>query len=329
LKHKNVAKWPSDNSETGTIATGNLPGQSGHYVGRFAPSPTGPLHFGSLIAATASYLEARKHAGRWLLRIENIDPPREQAGATQSILNTLEAFEFEWDGPVRYQDSSRLKHEAALEILLDQGHAYRCGCSRSDLESVELGDLGPIYPGTCRGGTDASATAVRVRTGNSPITFTDGLQGPQTQRLESESGDFIICRKDALIAYHLAVVVDDQDQGVTDIVRGCDLLDSTIRQIWLQQLLGYRTPSYLHVPTAVNDLGQKLSKRSGARGLSADEVDVMLLAALSALRQNPPAGLAGASLARIWDWALENWNIGYLRGETEIAANRITTEKNP
>ena len=303
--------------------------QDGRYVGRFAPSPTGPLHFGSLIAAISSYLEARKHAGSWLLRIENIDPPREQPGATQSIIETLAAFGFEWDGPVRFQDTSRELHDEALGLLEARGLAYRCGCSRSDLESAGLGDLGPIYPGTCRSGTEATTTALRVRTDNIALAFTDGLQGPKSQRLESESGDFIIRRKDDLIAYHLAVVVDDHDQGVTHVVRGIDLLDSTLRQIWLQQLLGYRTPLYMHIPIAINALGQKLSKSSGAPEVMCQNKEIALLAALAALQQGPPAKLASASLAGIWDWAFENWDIARLRGQTEIPFSAGVMEKNP
>jgi glutamyl-Q tRNA(Asp) synthetase len=322
-------KSQNASSETGTIATGRPPAQVGHYVGRFAPSPTGPLHFGSLLAATSSFLEARKHAGRWLLRIENIDPPREQHGATQSILKTLEAFGFEWDGPVRYQDASRELHEAALDFLLSRDLAYRCGCSRSDLETVELGDLGPIYPGTCRTGTDATTTAVRVRTDNTALTFMDGLQGRIVHRLESESGDFIIHRKDGLIAYQLAVVVDDHDQGITHIVRGIDLLDSTPRQVWLQHLLGYTVPRYMHIPIATNALGQKLSKSTGAGAVSLKYREATLLAALAALRQEPPAKLVGASLGGIWDWALENWNIDRLQGETAIPVSSTEPEKNP
>ena len=194
---------------------------------------------------------------------------------------------------------------------------------------MELGDLGPIYPGTCRSGADAIETAVRVRTENSTLAFTDGLQGLQSQRLESESGDFIVRRKDDLIAYHLAVVVDDQDQGVTDIVRGIDLLDSTLRQIWLQRLLNYPTPNYIHIPIAINAQGKKLSKGSGADAVSLQDIETTLLAVLAALRQPTPAALAGASLVRIWDWALHNWNIGLLRGETEIPTSRTTPEKKP
>lgn len=277
----------------------------------------------------ASYLEARRHAGRWLLRIENIDPPREQRGATEAILSALEAFGFEWDGPVRFQDASRGLHDAALEFLLSSGLAYPCGCSRSDLEAAELSDLGPIYPGTCRSGTDASATAIRVQTSAEALTFIDGLQGTQSHCLEAESGDFIVRRKDHLVAYQLAVVVDDHDQKVTDVVRGIDLMASTPRQIWLQRLLGYRTPNYVHVPVAVNAQGQKLGKSTGAPAVSLQNVAGTLHAALAALRQQPPAELATAGPERIWEWALENWNIGRLRAQTAVQFSPDAQQKNP
>ena len=247
---------------TGTIATGK------QYVGRFAPSPTGPLHFGSLVAAVASYLQARAHNGLWLLRIEDIDPPREQPGATDLILKALEAYGFAWDGGVIFQGQSNEAHEAALSRLLEQGMAYPCGCSRKALADAPRGPLGTIYPGTCRNGCDADETAIRIRTDDEPITFVDGLQGAQTQRLETESGDFVIRRRDGLIAYQLAVVVDDELEGITEVVRGIDIMESTQRQIWLQKLLGYRTPHYVHIPVITHPDGDKLSKLTGAPGRS-------------------------------------------------------------
>jgi glutamyl-Q tRNA(Asp) synthetase len=305
----------SASSETWTIVTGSSLPSTGAYVGRFAPSPTGPLHFGSLIAAVASFLEARTRGGRWLLRIEDIDPPREQPGATQSILQAMESYGFEWDGSVIYQRDSRGSHDAALAKLLAAGSVYRCGCSRRD--------LGPVYAGTCRAGTEAAETALRVRTNNTEISFVDELQGEQSQRLESEFGDFIVLRKDGLVAYQLAVVVDDHLQGVTDIVRGIDLMDSTPRQIWLQQMLAYPTPNYLHIPVAVNALEQKLSKSHGAGGVPFTDVSNTLHAALATLGQRPPPDLSVASVAEIWDWAIENWNIAVLSKQTQlpVAAN--------
>lgn len=300
---------------TGTIATGS------GYVGRFAPSPTGPLHFGSLLAAVASYLEARANEGSWLLRIEDVDPPREQAGADTAIIEALDAYGFEWDGPVIWQSSAEAYQDAAVAHLRDRQLAYPCSCSRRDLADAPRSALGIIYPGTCRQGCDASEFAIRVRTDNDEISFEDGLQGPQSQRLESDTGDFVILRRDGLVAYHLAVVVSDHLEGITEIVRGIDLMDSTPRQIWLQQLLGYATPSYMHIPVATHLDGQKLSKLTGARGLPLQGKRRVLLAALAALRQEPPRDLAGASLGDIWGWSVANWRHAALRNVKTIPSN--------
>ncbi len=280
------------------------------------------MHFGSLLAAVASFLEARKHGGQWLMRIEDIDPPRELAGAATEILSALERFGFEWDGPVTYQSASREAHDAALEMLRDAGKLYRCGCSRKDLVDAPHGRLGVIYPGTCRSGSNHSEAAQRVLTDNEPITFDDRLQGPQSQRLEAESGDFVVLRRDGLIAYQLAVVVDDELQGVTDVVRGIDLLDSTPRQIWLQMLLGYATPDYCHIPIVHNERGQKLSKSHGARAVPIDRAAETLWVTLDLLRQAPPAELRSSSLADVWAWAFANWDIQVLHGATAIAGDR-------
>jgi glutamyl-Q tRNA(Asp) synthetase len=237
------------------------------YVGRFAPSPTGPLHFGSLVAALASYMEARSAKGKWLLRIEDLDLPREQPGAADQILRALERLGFEWDGPVLRQSARLERYRAVLEDLLRRGFAYPCGCSRKELEDSALAiDGSRIYPGTCRHGLapGKSPRALRLRTHAAPIGFDDLIQGPMQQRVEREVGDFVLKRADGVYAYQLAVVVDDLDQGVTDVVRGADLLDSTARQIHLQRILGAPTPRYAHVPVAVDAAGQKLSKQTGA-----------------------------------------------------------------
>ncbi|MGB5722557.1 MAG: tRNA glutamyl-Q(34) synthetase GluQRS [Woeseiaceae bacterium] len=288
------------------------------YVGRFAPSPTGPLHFGSLVAATASYLQSRAMDGQWLLRVEDIDPPREQAGATDVILRALEHYGFEWQTDPIFQSQSRTAHDEALQSLLDRNLAYPCGCSRRDLADAPRGPLGTIYPGTCRSGCDARETAIRLRTSNDPISFVDGLQGLQTQHLESESGDFVIRRRDGLIAYHLAVVVNDALEGITEIVRGIDLMDSTPRQIWLQQLLDYPTPNYLHIPVITHPNGDKLSKLTGAQAIPMDDPGSGLFAALVALQQQPPQQLRRERLADIWQWGVENWRIDALQGQTAI-----------
>jgi glutamyl-Q tRNA(Asp) synthetase len=318
--------WPNVSSVTGTIDIGST-----GYVGRFAPSPTGPLHFGSLLAAVASYLEARRQNGIWLVRIEDIDPPREQAGATQEILAALECYGFEWDGPIVYQSASDKQHHEAIDALFEKDLAYRCECSRKDLADVPRGPLGLIYPGTCRSGSDADETATRVRTSDEPVAFDDGLQGPQSLRLESESGDFVILRRDGLVAYQLAVALDDALQGVTEIVRGIDLMDSTPRQIWLQQCLGLDTPRYQHIPVAVHPDGNKLSKLTGAEGISKTAVEPVLIAALDALGQQPPLELKDAARAEIWAWADQHWQIDVLRGLTAISTDEqaMAQEKNP
>jgi len=310
----------SDSSEIGTIVTGNATAPT-PYIGRFAPSPTGPLHFGSLLAAVASFLEARKYGGQWLLRVEDIDPPRAQPGADKEILSILERYGFEWDGPVTYQSASRDAHDDAIQVLVDGGKAYRCGCSRRNLAAAPRGPLGVIYPGTCRDGCNASEFALRVRTDDEPVGFSDRLQGLQTQCLESESGDFIVLRRDGLIAYQLAVVVDDHLQHITDVVRGIDLMDSTPRQIWLQQLLGYATPEYSHIPVAINDQGQKLSKSHGAKGLAEVRAEKNLVTALQMLGQSPPPELQSALLSDIWQWAQDHWDINRLTGQTAISAD--------
>jgi len=293
-------------------------GEPDRYVGRFAPSPTGPLHFGSLVAAVASYLQARTNDGLWLLRIEDIDPPREQPGASNEIISALEHYGFEWDGDVIFQSESSDAHQAALTSLIERKLAYRCQCSRRELVDAPRGALGIIYPGTCRNGCDADEFAVRVRTNDTEIAFDDILQGRMAQHLESESGDFIIRRRDGLIAYHLAVVVDDEIQGVTEIVRGIDLFDSTPRQIWLQQQLGYRTPSYAHIPVVTHTDGDKLSKLTGAPGISLQEVEKNLVEALSVLQQQPAPELARSTREEIWSWAIKNWQLGKITGHKAI-----------
>ena len=251
--------------------------------------------------------------------MEDIDPPREQPGASDEILSALDRYGFEWDGPVTFQSTSRESHDAAIQILLEAGMAYRCGCSRRDLADVARSPLGIIYPGTCRSGCHSSEYAIRVQTDNDPIHFDDQLQGTQSQALESESGDFIVQRRDGLIAYQLAVVVDDHLQRVTDIVRGIDLMGSTPRQIWLQKLLGYSQPTYSHVLVAINDQGQKLSKSHGAKGVDLDQAGANLITTLEMLGQRPPPELASASITSIWDWAKEHWDHGAVVGKSEIA----------
>ncbi len=289
--------------------------QPSGYVGRFAPSPTGPLHFGSLLAAVASYLEALRRGGTWLIRIEDIDPPREQAGASERILEALERYGFEFQEPATRQSLSEAAHHAAIGQLLESGRAYYCDCSRKELTEADQGPLGSIYPATCRHRhlAPAPSCAIRVRTDGAQIAFTDRLQGAQRQSVESVSGDFVIRRRDGLIAYQLAVVVDDYRQRVTDVVRGIDLLETTPRQVWLQRLLGYDTPAYSHIPVAVDKRGRKLGKSTDAPALPLDAPAPVLFRALLALQQAPPPMLERASLAAVWAWAAEHWNLDRLR----------------
>jgi glutamyl-Q tRNA(Asp) synthetase len=289
------------------------------YTGRFAPSPTGLLHYGSLVAALASWLDARAAGGRWLVRIEDLDAPRSRAGMSGAILRQLDALALDWDGPVVYQSARLDRYRAALETLRRAGHAYWCGCTRKEIEDsvTRFDDAGAagaartanrVYPGACRDGIRPGGTprAVRVRTSGDPIRFVDRVQGETVQVVEREVGDFVAYRGDGVHAYQLAVVVDDAEQGVTDVVRGADLLASTPRQILLQRLLGYATPRYLHLPVAVDETGAKLSKQSGAKAVPAARPADALRAALEFL------GLGGAPASQlprdVLLWARERWS---------------------
>ena len=264
------------------------------YIGRFAPSPTGPLHMGSLVAALASWLDARAAGGRWLVRIEDLDRPRCVPGAAEEILRSLERLGLGWDGEVAYQSARQDLYLDALRRL--QGHTYWCNCPRREIADSSLGlaaDGAHIYPGTCRAAGLAAGRAQRIRTRAETIRFIDRLQGDQSQVLESELGDFVLYRAEGMYAYQLAVVVDDAAQGVTDVVRGADLLDSTPRQIYLQRLLRVPTPRYLHVPAAVNAAGEKLSKQTGA--LPVEPTWASVRRALDFLGQQPSDSLEEAS----------------------------------
>jgi glutamyl-Q tRNA(Asp) synthetase len=280
------------------------------YRGRFAPSPTGPLHFGSLVAAVGSYLEAKSRQGEWIVRIENLDPSREIAGISGKILDTLQALGMEWDGEVIYQKQRYKAYQAALTVLERQHLIYTCVCSRKEIaDSTIAGIDGPIYPDTCRRRSlsDGSRGAARIRTDNRLIEFEDALQGRVLQRLHSDIGDFVLRRADAVFAYQLAVVVDDAEQGITHVVRGRDLLNSTSRQIYLQQLLGYSTPCYLHLPVVVNAEGTKISKQTGAAPIDVSDPMPQLMTAARFLGQAPPAELIRSNVSTFWKWATENW----------------------
>jgi glutamyl-Q tRNA(Asp) synthetase len=288
-------------------------------AGRFAPSPTGPLHFGSLVAALGSYLDARARGGRWIVRVEDVDEPRTQPGATESILATLERCGFEWDGPVALQSGRTERYRDSLERLKSSGLAYACGCTRKEIADSTLAPDGArIYPGTCRHGLapGRTARAWRVRTNSPVIEFDDRLQGRIAQALESEVGDFVLFRADGYFAYQLAVVVDDAEQGITDVARGVDLLDSTARQIHLQRLLGLPTPTYLHLPVAVNCDGEKLSKQTEAAAAGPEAI----AAALTFLGQEPPAELRSAPAKELVAWGIAHWDIARLPKARAIVA---------
>jgi len=281
------------------------------YCGRFAPSPTGALHFGSLVAAVACYLDARSNKGKWLVRMEDIDRPREVSGAADDILHTLESFGFEWDDPVLYQSRRTEAYQAALEQLQQQGDIYPCACSRKEIaEQGQPGTEGIIYPGTCRTGinSEREPRSIRVLTHNRPIRFKDRIQGEMQQSIADEVGDFVIRRADGLFAYQLAVVVDDAWQGVTHIVRGADLILSTPRQLHLQALLGCSTPSYAHIPLAVDEMGNKLSKQIQSLPVDRKAPLPALFAALRFLHQPLPEE-PFSTLNELWAWAIKNWDI--------------------
>ena len=281
------------------------------YRGRFAPSPTGPLHFGSLVAALGSCLDARHHQGEWWVRIEDIDTPRNQPGADLDILHTLEAFGFTWDGDVIWQSRRLDAYHAALETLQAAGLAYPCTCSRKAIAAAhprQAIDGGLVYPGTCRHRQMAGHMphAWRLRVEARSLCVDDRLQGPICQQLARDVGDFVLLRADGLFAYQLAVVVDDAWQGMTDVVRGLDLIASTPRQVWLQQQLGLPTPRYAHLPLVTNAAGEKLSKQTRAPALDRNNAAALLCQALAFLAPcfacQPPAGLEKETVATVWAW---------------------------
>lgn len=283
------------------------------YVGRFAPTPSGQLHFGSLLAALASYLDARHHRGRWLVRMEDLDKPREIPGAADRILHILQAYGLHWDGEILRQSERLDQYQAVVKRWLATGEAFTCDCSRRALQGHE------VYPGTCRerGLTFGPGYAVRVRVPDLTLDFVDRLQGPFSQHLPSDVGDFIIQRRDGIIAYQLAVVVDDLAQGVNQVVRGADLIDSTPRQLWLYRLLHQDPPAYLHIPLVMRRDGQKLSKRLASPPLDPQQAPATLHRALTALAQQPPVELAGAPVAEQLAWAVEHWRPEALPAVTE------------
>ena len=304
-----------------------------HYCGRFAPSPSGPLHFGSLVAAVGSYLDARAHAGQWLVRIEDLDPPRTRPGAAAKILAELEAYGMESDGPVLQQSSRSDAYAEAIERLARAQRLRYCTCTRSALARLPENQSRPtgtgeelFHPRECLAvdSVQSRDPALRLRVPTGVVGFDDRSLGPQSIDVAATTGDFVLRRRDGLYAYQLAVVVDDAAQGITDVVRGCDLLSSTARQVLLQQALGLPPVRYLHLPLAVDDRGLKLSKSDaapaiGGRGGMAGQ----LVAVLEFLGQSPPAVLTHAPLREIWGWAREHWRVEGFAGCAARAAPQV------
>lgn len=296
------------------------------YVGRFAPSPTGPLHFGSLVSALASYLDAHHNHGKWLVRMEDLDPPREQAGAADAILRCLEDYGLKWDDSVLYQSQRWDIYEGYLNRLRQQDLLYPCDCTRQDLQA-----MGGIYNGRCRTRhvDNNLPHAQRLKlydlpagfSHNDELRFTDLIQGKQIQNLRTQAGDQILKRKDGLYAYQLAVVVDDIEQGITHIIRGSDLLEVTARQIFLFKLLNTTVPAFGHVTLASQANGQKLSKQNLAPALELKDAGTNLWQALAFLGQNPPQELCGATPKELLDWGKANWKRNAIRGLSAVYRN--------
>lgn len=281
-------------------------------IGRFAPTPSGPLHFGSLVTAVASYCHAKSRQGQWLLRIEDVDTPRNVAGATDKILFALEAFGFEWDGAVEYQSDQLDRYQQVLESLSDRQLCYACECSRRSLREAgcRQGPLGLIYPGFCREkclpGKDH---AIRINSaGSGVVRYIDQVYGAVEFDIEKQSGDFKLRRSDGIFAYHLAVVVDDERQDINQIVRGADLLEATCLHLYLQHLLGYRVPQYLHVPLVRNTKGDKLSKQTGAQAINCADKNSLMKKALTTLGQSVDNTMLLAPSTEILDAAVKNWD---------------------
>ena len=289
------------------------------YIGRFAPTPSGYLHFGSLVAALASYLDARSVGGRWLLRMEDLDPPREVPGAQAAILQTLERYGLHWDGELVRQSERHDEYEALVQRLFDQGLAYACTCSRKQLEGS-----GGIYPGYCaNAGHGRHDAAIRLRVPQLTYRFSDRVQGEYSQHLGKDVGDFVIRRRDGLYAYQLAVVLDDAWQGINNVVRGADLLDSTPRQLYLQELLGFSQPRYLHVPLIIQPDGHKLGKSYRSPPLPGDQATPLLLRALRALGQPTPSELADANAEELLRWSATCWDADLIPRTRNLAESQL------
>jgi glutamyl-Q tRNA(Asp) synthetase len=273
------------------------------YHGRFAPTPSGPLHFGSVVAALGSYLRARSCGGRWSLRIDDLDRPRVQADATDTILRDLDRLGLHWDNAPVFQSTRLDRYQAALAQLRERDLTFPCGCTRAEVRGV--------YPGTCRKGLPPGrrGRSIRLRVPARPVAFTDVIQGTITTRVAETTGDFILRRADGIIAYHLAAIIDDAEAGFTEIVRGADLLDSTPPQILLQQLLDLPSPGYLHLPVALDERARKISKQNRAPAIAEQRPADVLCDTLEFLGQQPELALRGTDVAEIHAWAQEHWRL--------------------
>ncbi|MDH3326761.1 MAG: tRNA glutamyl-Q(34) synthetase GluQRS [Gammaproteobacteria bacterium] len=288
------------------------------YRGRFAPSPTGSLHMGSLFTALGSYLQAKKHGGKWLVRIEDLDPPREIKGAADSILRTLESYGLYWDEDVVYQSQRHGLYEQVLSQLDEKELLFKCTCSRKSIKEIAAsGPIGFIYPGNCRDKKIISSShAVRLKTSDTVITINDLLQGTISQSIAKQIGDIKLKRADGLYSYQLAVIIDDCLQNITEVVRGFDLFECTPIQIFLQQLLNYPTPRYLHLPILVNEKNEKLSKQTKAQAVSISRVEKTLFTLLTQMNQNPPLELKNENKQTILTWAINHWDHQKVTGKT-------------
>ncbi len=305
---------------------------AGTYRGRFAPTPSGPLHMGSLLTALASWLDARAMRGRWLLRIDDLDRPRCNAAAASEILRQLEAHGLTWDEAPRRQSAHIQEYDDAIARLRNAGALYACQCTRARLVLASLrGADGPVYAGTCRdaGFTVDFAAALRFRLADGETAFDDRIQGVVRRANHSDIGDFAVCRSDGIRGYHLACAVDEHAQRVTNVVRGADLIPSTLCQLHVLRALGYDAPSYAHVPVITDRAGRKLSKQNHARPLDARKAAGNLIECLAMLEQSPPPSLAREKVEEIMDWAVKNWTIDTIPPETTIDAAAAVTAVRP
>ena len=290
------------------------------YKGRFAPSPTGPLHFGSLYTAVASYLQAKASDGTWLLRIDDLDSQRCQQKYSDLILKTLEKFGLEWDGSVFYQHSRATAYQEALDLLKSKNLIYPCSCSRKQLQRRNTSEHSLIYDQYCLQHPPSNTdTAQRLQLPQTKLSYNDLVQGIIQQDLRNTVGDFIVSRKDHIFAYHLAVVVDDEEQGITDILRGYDLMESTPRQILLQQLLGFTTPEYAHIPVISHSDGAKLSKQTFADDVSQLSAPNTLIRVLHFLNLKPPKELMKGTIKQILEWAIQHWTLSLIKKQASIS----------